>query len=104
MRSSLAVLYAQLTRFSRKSHPTSRRIMKDRPQPPTHVEPDAEPPTPLQSPNVRARAHRAGRQNVRSWPRKFSFYITDVLVFDSEARPLAGLRVEFSQAHLLLGA
>ena len=89
-----------LTRFSRKSHP--RRI--DPTPPPTHVEPDAEPQSPLQSPNVRARAHRAGRQNVRSWPKKFSFYITDLLVFDSEARPLAGLRVEFSQAHLLLGA
>ena len=79
-----------LTRFSRKSHPR-------RTGPPP-------PPTSNRCRTPVARAHRAGRQNVRSWPRKFSFYITDVLVFDSEARPLAGLRVEFSQAHLLLGA
>ena len=99
MRSSLAVLYAYLRVFH-----VNHILEGSTPPPPTHVEPDAEPQSPLQSPNVRARAHRAGRQNVRSWPKKFSFYITDLLVFDSEARPLAGLRVEFSQAHLLLGA
>ena len=91
LRCVLAVLYARCFHVN-----VAERIdPPPPPPPPTHVEPMPNP----------SREGPQGRP--AEWPflaQEFVFNITDVLAFDSEARPLAGLRVEFSQAHLLLGA